>query len=348
MRTPLRSAVLAFGLLLPLPAMAVDPTVEMTIVRDSVENHVLPRIAALAEAGAALDAAAQESCLPGDAGLVSAYNAAFDAWITASHLDFGPADEGHRAAALSFWPDPRGFGQKALKAMVLGADPVIDDPAAFAEGSVAVRGFFALEYLLYDPAFADLGDADYRCRLIRAEAADIAGLTGAIQAGWTTGGYAALMESAGENETYRSPTEAVQELYKTLYLGLEFTANNRLGLPMGTFDKPNPKKAEAWRSGRSLRNVMLSLDSLRDLANRMGGPLAEHPDLATQIDYAFGRALEAVAEMDDPVLAGVADPIARFRVESLQTTLFAIRDAVRGELGPALGVSQGFSSNDGD
>ena len=58
--------------------------------------------------------------------------------------------------------------------------------------------------------------------------------------------------------------------------------------------------------------------------------------------------IEAAEALDDPAFAGVADPQARFRLESLQTGLFAIRDAIRGELGPGLGVSEGFNAGDGD
>ncbi|MCR8724166.1 imelysin family protein [Frigidibacter sp. ROC022] len=334
-----------FGLVLclPLPALADAPGV----ISDVIDNHILPRIETLADTGAALDAAAQADCRADSAGLRSAYQTAFDAWTSASHLRFGPTETGNRAFALAFWPDSRGMGPKALRGMILGEDPVVNDPGAFASASVAVRGYFALDLLLYDPGFAELGTPAYRCSLIRAVSHDIADLTGAIRDEWG-GSYADTMRNAGANETYRSTDEALQELYKALYTGLEFTANTRLGQPLGTFDRPRPKRAEAWRSGRSLRNVELSLQSLRDLTAHLAEDAGDDPDLASQIDYAFGRAIDSARALDDPIFAGVADPMARFRVESLQQMLFAIRNAVRGELGPALGVSEGFSINDGD
>lgn len=339
----MRRILLVLALWLPLPAWAD----EAAVIAETVQDHVLPRIEALAGTGAALDAAAQADCSAGDPGLRAAYQAAFDAWTSASHLRFGPTETDNRAFALAFWPDTRGMGPKALRGMIEAEDPLAADPEGFASASVAVRGYYALELLLFDPEISSLGSPAYRCLLVRAVTGDIANLTGMIRDDWMPG-YAETMRTAGSNETYRSRDEAMAELYKALYTGLEFTANTRLGQPLGTFDRPRPGRAEAWRSGRSLRNVVLSLTSLRDLAAHLAPGAGNDPDLASQIDYAFSRAIDTAEALDDPVLAGVADPMARFRIEALQQMLFAIRDAVRGELGPALGVSEGFSINDGD
>ena len=111
---------------------------------------------------------------------------------------------------------------------------------------------------------------------------------------------------------------------------------------MGSFDAPKPQVAEARRSGRSLRNVVLSLEALRDFART----LSDQPTPKT--DAAFDRALSAARVLEDPVFAGVADPISRIRVEALQNDVRAIAEAVGAEIAPALGVSVGFNSADGD
>ena len=102
-----------------------------------------------------------------------------------------------------------------------------------------------------------------------------------------------------------------------------------------------PAKAEAVASGRSLRNLVLSLQALRGFA------LALSPDLP-QSTAAFDRAIAQAGALDDPAFAGVADPSGHLKVEILQQTLRSLRQAVLAELGARLGVTVGFNSADGD
>ena len=130
--------------------------------------------------GGSLAEAAEAGCAPVSDALRRAYHRAFDAWITVSHLRFGPAETEDRAFALAFWPDGRGKTPKTLGTLIDGSDPVVATPEEFRTVSVAARGFYALEFLLYDQAFGGRGDADYRCALIRAMTADIAATSAAI------------------------------------------------------------------------------------------------------------------------------------------------------------------------
>ena len=173
---------------------------------------------------------------------------------------------------------------------------------------------------------------------------DIATQSHAILDGWTTG-YADAVAAPSEGGPYRSTEEAAQELYKALNLGLEFTADTRIGRPMGSFDRPRPKRAEAWRSGRSLRNVEVALVSLQDLARRLA---AGSDAVVASFDDRFDDALKVAGDLDDPVFAGTATPQSRLRVEVLQQSVAAIREVARDDLGPQLGVASGFNALDGD
>lgn len=304
-----------------------------------VETHVVPGYERLADTSATLAATAQTACIAGDPDLETAYHAAFDAWVGVSHLRFGPSETDQRAFALAFWPDPRGSAQKTLATLLRDADPVVEDPAAFQEVSVAARGFYALEFLLFDAGFAGPENPEHACALIQAISIDIATNAAAILADWSDD-YAALMTTPG-NETYRNSEEAAKQLFTALSTGLEFTSQTRLGRPLGTFDRPRPARAEARRSGRSLRHVALSLESTRALA---AGISAQDPAVA----QAFDDALERAAQLDDPVFAGVAKPQGRLRVEALQTQVEEIRGLLALEVGPRLGIAAGFNSLDGD
>lgn len=116
----------------------------------------------------------------------------------------------------------------------------------------------------------------------------------------------------------------------------------RLGRPLGTFDRPRPKRAEAHRSARSLRHIVQSLEALRDLANAM------HDGDLPDTQSAFSSALIRAAELKDPVLAGVTDPKSGIRIETLQRTVKGIQNAVNTEIGKPLGITPGFNALDGD
>ena len=316
----------------PLTAQEVD-------LASIVSEHIVPRYETLASEGAALAAAARADCQPGSETLRDAYGRAFDAWVAVSHLRFGPSETDERAFELAFWPDPRGTTPKSLAQLIRDADPVVEDAEEFGTVSVAARGFYAMEFLLYDAQFQTAEDADYRCALIRAIADDVDLNTDAILSDWETS-YAALLTNPG-NATYRTEAEAARQLFTALSTGLEFTVTQRLGRPLGTFDRPRPTRAEVRRSGRSLRHVEISIDTLSDLAARLS---AGDPEIAE----AFELARAAAARVEDPTFASVGDVQGRLRVEALQQRVDTARKLSALRIGEALGVEAGFNSLDGD
>ncbi len=338
----MKKLILSIGIALMPPALWADAKAEM--VRDVVQQHILPRYTALAQSTDTLASAALDDCTATSAPLRDAYQAAFDDWIAVSHLRFGPSETQNRAFALAFWPDTRSATPKTLAGLIADADPIADTPKAYADMSIAGRGFYALEFLLYDDQISTMGDAGYRCTLVQTVTADIAALSQAILTDWQTG-YADKLMTPGDDSPYRSTEEVAQELFKALNTGLEFTASTRLGRPLGTFDHPRPTRAEAWRSGRSLRNVVVSLASLRDLALRLS---QSDPELTEKLAAGFDKAQTRAANLDDPVFAGTADPQGRLRVEVLQQSVETIRTTAQEYLGPMLGVASGFNALDGD
>ncbi|MEZ5714917.1 MAG: imelysin family protein [Paracoccaceae bacterium] len=338
----LRRFLILFTLLGPFAAAAGEHADRIAAVLD---RHILPGFTRFAAEAEVLKDAAEADCAPRSPALRAAYHAAFDAWLGVSHLRFGPTEAEDRAFALAFWPDTKGFTPKSLGSLIAAEDPVVNDPAGFDHVSIAARGFFALEFMLYDPGFADQGRPAYRCALIRAIARDIDANADAILDDWQTR-YADLLRNPGKGESpYRSEEEAVQELFKALLAGLQFTSDTRLGRPLGTFDRPRPNRAEAHRSGRPLRDVAMSLEALDALA----GLLAQgHPATTAALRAAFDEARSLAAGLDDPTFAGVANPQGRLRVEILQQSIDRIRALSGAELGPFLGVAAGFNALDGD
>ncbi len=329
MKTP---ALFAAALALMAGPAAAD-------VDAAVDALILPGYAAFAEAATRLADAAEADCAA--PALRDDYQRAFDAWLGVQHIRFGPVEDRGRGLAIAFWPDPRGMTASTLRRLIADADPVVETPEGFAQVSVAARGFFALDLMLYDPDLSGYGPDSYSCALVTAISVDLARMADGILGDWRDA-YAAALRDPAPDGPFRSAREAQQALFTALMTGLEFDADQRIGRPLGTFERPRPTRAEAWRSGRSLRNVALSLEALRELAATL--PDAPPDDSLAAFDHALGEA----ERLDDPVFAGVADIQGRFRVESLQQRIDAVRAAAGAEIGPALGVAAGFNSADGD
>ncbi|WP_410216224.1 imelysin family protein [Paracoccus sp. (in: a-proteobacteria)] len=300
-----------------------------------VADHVLPRHEAFARSTAALARAAEDTCDPGD--LAPAYHAAYDDWLGLQPIRVGPIEEDGRGLAIAFWPDPKGLGLKAQRALLEG-DPARLEPQAFAQQSVAARGLTGLERLLF-PQEPWPGET---CSLIRATSADLARLAAELRDGWHDD-FGPLLLSAGEpgNPRFLTQTEARQVMFTQVITALEYLKDQRLGRPMGSFDRPAPERAEARASGRSLRNVTLSLGAIRDMVATLSD---KAPDTLAALD----RAIELAQALPDPVLAGVSTPQGRLRIEILQQAVDAARQTALDELGPALGVTVGFNAMDGD
>lgn len=330
MPSPLRA--IALTLTLAGPAAAGVP--------EAIADHILPGAHSFAVQTRALAVNAVADCTA-DAVRPSFHNA-WDAWLGISHLGFGPTEEDGRGLAIAFWPDKRGMVGATVASLIRDQDAAVDSVADFAEVSVAGRGLFALERVLFDEGTAGYARDSYECRLVQAIAADLARMASDIDAGWAD--HVALMRTAGDagNDTYLSDKEVAQRLYTAVMAGLEFNADQRLGRPLGSFERPHPERAEARRSDRSLRNLMLSLAGLRDLALALAtGPVP-------MTEAAFDRALAQAEDLQDPVFASVSDPSGRLKVEIVQQAVRATADAVQAEIGAQLGVGAGFNSADGD
>ena len=294
------------------PAFAQADTIETIL-----GSHILRRFAVLADSTKQLSEVAEESCGPASEDLRKAYAAAFDAWVLASHLRFGPTEVDDRAYALAFWPDSRGATPRALGNLLSEADPIAQSADSYAAVSIAARGFYALELLLFDEAVSGSATPAYHCQLVKTVGADIALMAQEINAEWMSG-FAKAMREPTASGIYRSDEEVLQEMFKSLSTGLQFTAETRLGRPLGTFDRPRPARAEARRSGRSARHVMLSLTALKGLAVALA---AEDAALVTALEAKFDRALSLLSELNDPVFAGVSEPQNRFKIEALQQSI---------------------------
>jgi predicted lipoprotein len=339
----------ALGLLAALPAAAqVDHT---ALAERALNEHILPGFERLAGAAAALDAAAETACAGeapvGPDSLRAGYDATFDAWAAIDHIRFGPAEENSTGFAVEFWPDTKGSTPRALAMMASKEDPVVDDPDAFAGISVAARGLMALDQLVFDPKAEPIAPGSYGCRLLTAITGDLVRTTSRLVQRWNDP-WGGILTSAGadDNPVYFAPDESTKALYSALTDALQYDIDLRLGRPLGTFDRPQPRRAEAWRSGRSLPNVVAALEGLNGFVETVFAP--EIGDEMIPVRNSFDAAFAAAGRVQAPIDIEVATPQGRIHVEALQVALKRVQTEVASHIGPTIGVTSGFNAMDGD
>ena len=330
---------LAVALLLLLsPAARADE--DAAIVTRTLQSLILPGFAELAARTDALSAVANADCRAENPALRAAYHAAFDAWLAVEPYRAGPLEQDGQGLAVAFWPDPKGAMPRALTALLAG--PEIPAGERFAATSVAARGLFALEAMLYDPAFNLYGTGDPGCRLTIAIAADLARTAAMVDRQWTDD-YAPLMRSAGAtgNSRFLSPREVIQQLFTAALTELDYVADTRIGRPLGD-DRARPARAEARASARSLGNVTLSVAAVARLAAALAG--TQSSDMFTKLDYVA----TAARAIRDPAFGDADTSSGHFRLLELQNAVRYAHAAVAADLGTRLGVKPGFNALDGD
>ena len=366
--------LLVLGLLsLAPPARADAPADEarfqafdLAMARD----YLLPRYQALASATAKQEQGWITFCRQPSADGVAAMRAAFqdamDAWMPLQHIRAGPSSLKTRIERIYFWPERKNIVARQVGALLQSADAAALAPERMATASVAVQGFPALQLLLYDgddPARLFLsGDppAAYRCAFATAVAANLTAIARQIVEDWTA--VIAAMSATPPRPVdgfglAASPKETAQLLFTDLLTLFQLVGDIKLALPLGlAVDRPEPKFAEAAKSGRSLRNLRLNLESAQAMIGRdrksgfglLLPPTADSDTLERMIAEGFAAVFPALAAIPLPLAAAVGDPAARPKVEALLADIKTVRDLVGQQLAPAVGLAVGFNGLDGD
>jgi predicted lipoprotein len=369
----LLSAWLVLAILLPLATSAraqSDDARYQAFDLAMARDYLLPRYQSLVQATDKQEqswaAFCRQPAADGFGTVRSAFQAAMDAWMPLQHVHTGPASLQTRIDRIYFWPERKNAVTKQVAALLQSGDTAALAPDRIATASVAVQGFPALQLLLYDGDDAARsflsGDtaAAYRCAYGLAVARNLKAIAGQIVADWTAASDAMATVppgSVGEFGLPGSPKETAQQMFTDLLTLFQLVGDLKLALPLGlSLDKPKPKLAESWRSGRSLRNVELNLESARAMygKDRAGGfrslmPAGGDSDaLDEQIVGAFAAMSSSLAAVPMPLDSAVGDSSARPEVEALLADVRQVRDLVGQKLPAAIGLSVGFNALDGD
>lgn len=297
--------------------------------------------AELADATTQLRDAATSYCEAPDETRRAAFDAdwltAYRAWQRVRYLDFGPIEQDSRAWQLQFWPDRKNL--IARKANVWLDAPEPPDAVAVAGDSVAIQGFPALEYLLYDENAPRL-DSPQACALARAVAEHIASTTQSLHDDWQAFRPHYLATESYTDDTLNSVMHA-----------LEILEDKRLANPMGLRGKPrNAYLAEAWRSGHSLDLIEASVEGMREsflpgLAQLLEG--RDNMNGFDELETAFDNILATLTELPAGLAPSLDDEAGYRALQPLYLDTAILRQHFTTLLGE-LGVVSGFNSSDGD
>lgn len=310
---------------------------------------VLPAFQRLFEAATALAKVAPVACASGSVAsddLKKAFNDISDAWARAQQFKLGPLAEAQRSERISYWPERRNIVEKQLSALLKGHDTAELEADRFAGASVAIQGLPALERLLYGEHGPAERDDARRCAIIRAIADNLRTIVTETLDGWTA-------KLGGPSLFATNPAEGTTQAYTNLLTIMQIVGDQKIGVPLGgDAAGAKPKAAEQWRSGRSLHNIQLNLATARASVIEPGGfgdlLGSDQATLRQDIANAFDDAIAAAQAAGEDLPAAVGHPEKRKLVTSLLVKINHLRDLLRQQVPPAIGITLGFNELDGD
>lgn len=318
------------------------------------DAHVLPGYARLAEDAAALPVAARQFCAnPDAAGLElvrQAYHAAFDAWQGVAHLQFGPVTYFNWNYRLQFWPDDNGTGARQLDTMLAAADPAALDASSFERQSVGVQGFPALERLLFDgDVMAAVQAQPYHCQLVTAIAGNLASMASGIEQRWREEFRAVIADPVGSGQ-FEDAQDATVDFYKALVESVRRYQQQKLEPVLGaSLAQVRERRAESWRSQRSLRNLKLNVAALRQLFLDTEPALASAllPEDLPALQSGFDTLQQSLAALPDDFAPLLQDEAGYARLTAVRNEFDALFEALEAAL-KRTDLYLGFNSLDGD
>ncbi len=335
-------------------AQAEEAQSHYTLVQNVLEKHVIPRVTALKDAAAELAPAVAQVCKTGDEGMREELSGDFrrvvEAWAGVWFLRFGPLEQASRRERFSFWPDPRGIMTRQLRQVLAAKDPGFATAEAVGKQSAAVQGLPALEVILTDKD-VPLGPGEasqYRCQAAQSLAGNLEAVANDIFTEWTKeGGWKDKMLRPGsDNDTYKEPSEAANDVMKSFLMGLQLTGDvlvkprldPKFVAASGAFAKSN-------LSSDYYEQTVASLAALYEVS-AIESYLPEDKDWAK--NWAGGawktmKASDGTGGPNQGVDKKDAPPL-----KELMSRISGLRQLMAKEMITAAGLTVGFNELDGD
>lgn len=330
------------------------------VVGRAIDGFVRPAYALLREGAAATKKDVEALCKnPSQAHLDAAradFAALVGAWSKVEIIQFGPITEENRLERMLYWPDRKGIGLRQIQAAIAGEDKSAADPKQIAGKSVAIQGLGALEFILHGTGAEGLAGKDgaYRCSYGAAVAANIEGISAAVDNAWAKpDGFAATWSKPGpDNPVYRDGTESVTELMEVFINGLEMVRDVRLKGFLGARPEDDrPKQAIFWRSGLTGASLAGNFEGMDRLfrASEVGNALSDDARwMADSTHILLANGVADARAVADPIDKALADPAERAKFEHFRLVTSSLSSLIGTRMTAEFGLTAGFSSLDGD
>ena len=318
----------------------------------TLNTYILPRYKSLAEESNLLAEASSKLCRETSAENlilnIQHFHRSFDAWQSIQNINFGPIETGMRGFSLQFWPDKKNHVGKRLQALLEQKNQQVLSDESFAKLPVSVKGFPAIERLLFnDEALSLFQDQNFRCQLLSKISHDIALKAQALHTEWQEDMAPQFQNPTQVDGYFEDEIDAATSLLKTLVEPIEVIGDLKLKRPMGsTLGKAKYKRLESWRSARSARNIRLNTESLNALYQGLKS-LLPHSGIEA-IDSLFVQALQQTGtRLNTPMKDSINTPKGYANMTQLVQTLSRLHAQLESSVGK-LGIHLGFNSRDGD
>ena len=322
---------------------ACSEAVPQTPAAALTQTIVMPAYEGLAGATEDQSRAWQQGCAD-TAALKEAFHTVSDRWAAAFHWNIGPITGLLRRERFYHWPERRNEISRGMSELLSEQDISRLEAGRFAKSSVAVQGLPALERLLFGQT--DVSTNAFACRLGQAISANLDEIAQGTAREWRDDVWP-VVEAGGEHPLYfDTPQDLANRLFTDYLTAFTILKDQKLLAIAGPdAAKAKPMKAEARRSGRSNRTLERNLKALAREGDHWAG-------LSSMADQAALTALfdEALATLDGlpPLPQAVKDHKSREQIALLTRQLSAIQSYLRDTIAPALGLTIGFNSLDGD
>ncbi|MES2626921.1 MAG: imelysin family protein [Pseudomonadota bacterium] len=349
----MKSAVLALSLLLsgPVFAQATNWTEVNLALTDAV---VIPDYTTFATAAAAMNEQATGFCsnvTPQSlAEIQAAFQTTMDGWQAVQHIQFGPITYFNWNYRLQYWPDDNGTGGRQLSALIAGKDSTVLSSENFARQSVGVQGLQALEMLLFDDKSLEELQADsYRCNLVQAIAANLDEIAAGVAQRWADE-FRKTVETADERGFFESSEDATIDYLKALVEPIRSLQQQKIEAIIGESQaEARVRRAESWRSERSIRNLKIDVASLNRFFNA-GNPALNTvlpPEDIEGINAGFAKVEATLAELPDSMTVALETESGYATLKQAASDLSALFELLEASL-KKTDLYLGFNSLDGD
>jgi predicted lipoprotein len=321
-------------------------------------DQLVGRADELITAAAALEDIPNASTL---AATQQAWRRARTVWKQSAAFAFGPAASLDTAAKI----DWKAIRPARIETELAGTAELT--PEYVEQLGVNVKGFLALEYLIFDPSGDDtavieqLSASPRRRRYVVALTENLREEARRLRDAWAPGGgnFAAQLSSAGQGSTaYATLKSAVDAVVNQLIFVSTDVADAQLLAALGGRDRgaPDPEALPAHRSENGLADVVDGLTGIENVylnayASRHGVSLADivaslSGTVPNVLAAAIHRAIDSAARIPPPLESAIVTDTAAVELAQVRST--ELRARLEVDLVSVLGTTLRFNPSDGD